>query len=66
MQSRLEEVMRSAARRVGDTALELEASLREAAYAVALRRIEAAVLATSPLCPDEASVAAQPKALRRR
>lgn len=66
VQSRLEEVMRSAARRVGDTALELEASLREAAYAVALHRIEAAVLATSPLCPDEASVAAQPKALRRR
>jgi hypothetical protein len=58
--------MRSAARRVGDTALELDCSLREAAYAVALRRLEAAVIATSPLCPDEASVAAQPKAMRPR
>lgn len=66
VQSRLEEVMRSAARRVGDTALELDCSLREAAYAVALRRLEAAVVATSPLCPDEASVAAQPKAMRPR
>jgi glutamate dehydrogenase (NADP+) len=66
VQSRLEEVMRSAARRVGDTALELDCSLREAAYAVALRRLEAAVIATSPLCPDEASVAAQPKAMRPR
>lgn len=66
VQSRLEEVMRSAARRVGDTALELDCSLREAAYAVALRRLEAAVLATSPRCPDDVSVAAQSKALRRR
>lgn len=51
---------------MGCTALELDSTLREAAYAVALRRIEPAVIAASPLCPDEASVAAQPKALRRR
>lgn len=56
VQSRLEEIMARAARRVADTALELDCGLREAAYAVALRRIEAAVLATSPLCPDETGV----------
>jgi len=58
VQSRLEDVMAAAARRVGDTALELDCPLREAAYAVALRRIEAAILASSPLCPEESSTAA--------
>ncbi len=49
VQQRLDGVMRDAARRVGDTALELDVSLRQAAYVVALRRLQAAVLATSPL-----------------
>lgn len=48
VQSRLEDVMRDAAKRVADTAEELDCSLREAAYAVALRRIEKAVLAKAP------------------
>ncbi|MAL03132.1 MAG: glutamate dehydrogenase [Arenimonas sp.] len=56
VQSRLEEVMSQSARRVGDTALELDSPLREAAYAVALRRLEAAVLAVSPLCPEQVDV----------
>lgn len=56
VQSRLEEVMSQSARRVGDTALELDSPLREAAYAVALRRLEAAVLSVSPLCPEQADV----------
>jgi glutamate dehydrogenase (NADP+) len=65
VQSRLAEVMHSAARRVGDTALELDGSLREAAYAVALRRLEAAILATSPLGTDAAGAGAPSKTRRR-
>jgi len=48
VQARLDEVMDTAAHRVADTADELDCSLREAAYAVALRRIEKAVLAKAP------------------
>lgn len=49
VQARLEAVMREAARHVGDTALELDVGLREAAYVVALRRLESAILATAPM-----------------
>jgi glutamate dehydrogenase (NADP+) len=48
VRARLREVMEGAARRVSDTALELDSSLRTAAYAVALRRLQSAMLATSP------------------
>ncbi|WP_149194360.1 Glu/Leu/Phe/Val family dehydrogenase [Luteimonas suaedae] len=60
VQSRLEDTMRAAARRVDDTAQELDASLRQAAYAVALRRLEAAILATSPLPTNGDSPSARP------
>ncbi|MGY6520023.1 MAG: Glu/Leu/Phe/Val family dehydrogenase [Lysobacteraceae bacterium] len=45
VQQRLESVMRDAARRVSDTALELDCDLRQAAHVVALRRLSAAMLA---------------------
>ncbi|WP_407353841.1 Glu/Leu/Phe/Val family dehydrogenase [Luteimonas sp. R10] len=60
VQARLEDTMRAAARRVDDTARELRSPLRQAAYAVALRRLEAAILAASPLPTDGDSPSARP------
>lgn len=48
VRSRLEDTLDDAARRVADTAIELDSSLRMAAYAVALRRLQSALLAHSP------------------
>lgn len=69
VQQRLAATMEAAARRVADTALELDASLRQAAYVVALRRLQEAVLATSPLPLDAATaqeVDGDPKVLARK
>lgn len=49
----LAEIMRGAAERVAQTAAELDCSLREAAAAVALRRLEAALLAGAPSAGDD-------------
>jgi glutamate dehydrogenase (NADP+) len=48
VRSRLEDTLDDAARRVADTAVELDCSLRMAAYAVALRRLQSALLSHSP------------------
>lgn len=45
VRDRLDDAMRSAARRVADTATEIGGDLREAAYVVALRRLAEAILA---------------------
>lgn len=66
VRTRLEETMRAAARRVGDTALELDVPLRQAAYVVALRRLEAAILATAPVPTNGDSPSARPAAAKRR
>ena len=62
----LETIMRDAARRVGDTALELDVSLRQAAYVVALRRLEAAIMATAPVPASGDSPQARLPAADRR
>ncbi|MCK9487967.1 MAG: Glu/Leu/Phe/Val dehydrogenase [Xanthomonadales bacterium] len=62
----LERIMRDAARRVGDTALELDCSMRQAAYAVALRRLQAAILASAPIPTNGDSPAARPPPAARR
>jgi glutamate dehydrogenase (NADP+) len=48
VRTRLEDTLDSAARRVADTAVELDCSLRMAAYAVALRRLTSALVSHSP------------------
>jgi glutamate dehydrogenase (NADP+) len=48
VRTRLEDTLDAAARRVADTAVELDCSLRTAAYAVALRRLTSALVAHSP------------------
>lgn len=62
----LNRIMRDAARRVGDTALELDVSLRQAAYVVALRRLEAAIMATAPVPSNGDSPQARQAAVSRR
>ena len=47
VQARLEEVIKRAARKVSNAALEHECDLREAAYVVALQRLAAAVMSRS-------------------
>ncbi len=47
VQQRLDQTMRSAARAVADTAVELDCGLRSAAYVVALRRLSEAIMARS-------------------
>lgn len=62
----LKRIMRDAARRVGDTALELGVPLRQAAYAVALRRLEAAIMAIAPVPSNGDSPQARPPAAARK
>lgn len=56
----LRRIMRDAAHRVADAADELDVSLRDAAYVVALRRLEAAILAASPVAGNGDSPSARP------
>lgn len=56
----LRRIMREAARRVGDTSLELDLPMRKAAYVVALRRLEEAILAVSPVPTNGDSPSARP------
>ena len=62
----LSRIMRDAAHRVGDAARELDVPLREAAYVVALRRLEAAILAASPVPSNGDSPSAVPPPAARR
>ena len=66
MDETLKRIMRDAARRVGDTALELGVPLRQAAYAVALRRLEAAIMAIAPVPSNGDSPQARPPAAARK
>src|SRR5699024_7179190 len=56
----LKRIMRDAARRVDDTATALGVPLRQAAYAVALRRLEAAIMAAAPVTGNGDSPQASP------